>query len=149
MQFCAAIFLGLVTLMTAPNPTQRPKSDEVFIKQLSGRLAAASSAADRKALSRMLADDYIVTHPHGEIETKSTFINRIEPAAEGAKTKAASSDFIVRIYGNTALLNFRCVISGLRQPDNKPFSVPTRITEIFVKRGKSWQIAARHESIME
>jgi ketosteroid isomerase-like protein len=96
--------------------------------------AVASNNVD--ALDRLLADDWIIVEPDGNIIDKARFLGVIRSGALSHESME-STDLKVRVYGNTAL------VTGLTTSKGKfmgqDFTSCERATDIFVKQADRWQ----------
>ena len=96
--------------------------------------AVASNDAD--ALDRILADDWIIVGPDGNITDKARFLGVIKSGVLSHEVME-STDWRVCLYGNTAL------VTGLTTTKGKfmgqEFASCERATDIFVKQTDRWQ----------
>jgi ketosteroid isomerase-like protein len=96
---------------------------------------------DLEGIGRLVADDWIIIDPNGEIVYRARFFDVIK---SGALTHdmMESEDFRVRVYGYSA------VVTGLTRTKGKfmgqEFSTQERATDVFVKRDGRWQCVLTH-----
>ena len=96
---------------------------------------------DLEGIGRLVADDWIIIDPNGEIVDRTRFFEVIK---SGALTHEMmeSEDFRVRVYGDSA------VVTGLTRTKGKfmgqEFSTQERATDVFVKRDGRWQCVLTH-----
>ena len=96
---------------------------------------------DLEGIGRLVADDWIIIDPNGEIVDRARFFDVIK---SGALTHdiMESEDFRVRVYGDSA------VLTGLTRTKGKfmgqEFSTQERATDVFVKRDGRWQCVLTH-----
>jgi hypothetical protein len=95
------------------------QSVEQELKKLEMQYADAEVKKDVAVIGRLLADDYTLTDPDGIVITKAQTIADLK-SGQDAVSSSAYSDMKVRIYGDT--------------------------TDVWVKRGGSWQCVASHGS---
>ena len=96
---------------------------------------------DLEVIGRLVADDWIIIDPNGEIVERTRFFEVIK---SGALTHEMmeSEDFRVRVYGDSA------VVTGVTRSKGKfmgqQFSTQERGTDVFVKREGRWQCVLTH-----
>ena len=96
---------------------------------------------DLEGIERLVADDWIIIGPDGEIVERARFFEVIK---SGAMTHDAmeSEDFRIRVYGDSA------VVTGITRTKGKfmgqEFSTKERATDVFVKRDGRWQCVLTH-----
>ncbi len=94
---------------------------------------------DREAIAANLSEDFRQIGPNGEVEDKASFIAGLI-APELTIHPYTVDEFEVRLYGKTALLSGRTRMSGEYQ--GKPFVSHYRYIDVYVLRGKRWQIVS-------
>jgi ketosteroid isomerase-like protein len=96
---------------------------------------------DLEGIARIVADDWIIIGPEGEIVDRSRFFEVIKSGALTHDTME-SEDFRVRVYGDSA------VVTGITRTKGKfmgqEFSTQERATDVFVKRDGRWQCVLTH-----
>ena len=96
---------------------------------------------DLKSIGRIVADDWIIIDPNGEIVDRTRFFEVIKSGALTHDTMH-SEDFRVRVYGDSA------VVTGVTRAKGKfmgqEFSTRERATDVFVKRVGRWQCVLTH-----
>jgi ketosteroid isomerase-like protein len=114
---------------------------EEELLKLEEAFAEAIVKNDLDNLGRLVADDWIIIDPNGEIVDRTRFFEVIK---SGALTHdmMESEDFRVRIYGDSA------VVTGVTRTKGKfmgqEFSTQERATDFFVKRDGRWQCVLTH-----
>jgi ketosteroid isomerase-like protein len=114
---------------------------EEELLKLEEAFAEAIVKNDLDNLGRLVADDWIIIDPNGEIVDRTRFFEVIK---SGALTHdmMESEDFRVRIYGDSA------VVTGVTRTKCKfmgqEFSTQERATDFFVKRDGRWQCVLTH-----
>jgi ketosteroid isomerase-like protein len=94
-----------------------------------------------EGLGRIVADDWIIIDPNGEIVDRTRFFEVIK---SGALThdRMESEDLRVRVYGDSA------VVTGVTRTKGKfmgqEFSTQERATDVFVRRDGLWQCVLTH-----
>jgi ketosteroid isomerase-like protein len=116
------------------------EAEEELLK-LEEAFAEAIVRNDLEGIGRLVADDWIIIDPNGEIVDRARFFNVIK---SGALTHhmMESEDFRVRVYGDSA------VVTGVTSTKGKfmgqEFSTQERATDVFVKRDGRWQCVLTH-----
>lgn len=107
-------------------------------------LAAAATAydvaqfkSDRSGLERLLADDYTLAGPHGEIQTKAEDIaGAMSP--DRKTTYVAISKQVRKVWPNGAVLGGIVDAKGLDR--GKAFVMRARFVDVWAKRKGRWQV---------
>lgn len=96
-------------------------------------------ARDVEYLESILADDFIVTYDDGargdkarELELSASFNQRV--------ISATQEDFIVQVYGETAVVWFTLRVVGIRRGEEAEIAL--RYTDVWVMRDGRWQCVA-------
>jgi ketosteroid isomerase-like protein len=131
-----ALALSIPCLATA-------QSVEQELKKLEMQYADAEVKKDVAVIGRLLADDYTLTDPDGIVITKAQTIADLK-SGQDAVSSSAYSDMKVRIYGDTAVVTY--VEKGKETYKGRDISGTRRWTDVWVKRGGSWQCVASHGS---
>ena len=96
---------------------------------------------DLECIGRLVADDWIIIDPNGEIVDRPRFFEVIKSGALTHDTME-SEDFRVRVYGNSA------VVTGVTRTKGKfvgqEFSTQERATDVFVRRDGRWRCVLTH-----
>ncbi|MXY24080.1 MAG: nuclear transport factor 2 family protein [Acidobacteria bacterium] len=94
-------------------------------------------------LDSILAEDFIVTYDDGtrgdkarELELAETFNQRV--------VSATQEDFIVQVYGDSAVVWFTLRVVGIRQ--GQEAEVMLRYTDVWVQRDGRWQCVSSHST---
>ena len=96
---------------------------------------------DLEGLGRVVADDWIIIDPNGEIVDRARFFEVIK---SGSLTHEImdSEDLRVRIYGDSAVVTAVTRTKGKFM--GQEFSTQERATDVFVKRDGRWQCVLTH-----
>jgi ketosteroid isomerase-like protein len=103
------------------------------------RRFAAMVQGGQAALDGLLADDLTYTHSTGQMETKAQFLASLK-AGKLRYLSAESADREVRLYGDVAVVTGRATVKA--STEGKELLLPLRFTEVWVKRGGGWKLAA-------
>lgn len=137
MKHLLTFLLGLVT-MTAPAQTGSKDKDAVFTAE-KARFAAMVSQ-DYATLGQLLGTDLFYQHSNGDVDNKTSFIQSIK---DGKRRYDAITldESTIRIYGKTAVINGICSYTQ-RFADGDPNNRQLRYTDVWVKRGRQWQLVS-------
>jgi len=103
--------------------------------------AQAIVSNDLEGIGRIVADEWIIIDPNGEIVDRTRFFEVIK---SGALTHEMmeSEDLRVRVYGDSAVVTAVTRTKGAFMGQN--FSTQERATDVFVKRDGRWQCVLTH-----
>jgi ketosteroid isomerase-like protein len=120
--------------------TQGTEMEEELLK-LERAFADAIIKNDLESIGRIVADDWIIVDPNGEIVDRRRFFEVIK---SGALTHdiMESEDFRVRVYGESAVVT--AITSTKGKFMGQEFSTRERATDAFVKRDGRWQCVLTH-----
>lgn len=114
---------------------------EEELLKLEKAFAEAIIKNDLEGIERLVADDWIIIDPNGEIVDRARFFEVIK---SGALTHdmMESGDFRVRVYGDSA------VVTGVTRTKGKfmgqEFNTQERATDVFVRRDGRWRCVLTH-----
>jgi ketosteroid isomerase-like protein len=116
-------------------PELGSEMEEELLK-LEGAFAKAIVRNDVEGIGRIVANDWVVIDPNGEIVDRMRFFEVIK---SGALTHDVmeSEDFRVRVYENSAVVTAVTRTKGKFM--GQEFSTQERATDVFVKRDGRWQ----------
>lgn len=129
------VFLSIATFSFSQNEKGRI---EIMMKMLT--LKNALVAKDSVALSKVLADDVTYGHTNAMIQTKSELIRDIVSLVQDYKL-IEPSDMKIRLYDNTAIVNMNSKV--VMNYQNYPLELSMKITFVWIKKDKDWQLVAR------
>jgi len=114
---------------------------EEELLKLERAFADAIIKNDLESIGRIVADDWIIVDPNGEIVDRTRFFEVIK---SGALTHdiMESGDFRVRVYGDNAVVT--AITSTKGKFMGQEFSTRERATDVFVKREGRWQCVLTH-----
>ena len=111
-------------------------SVEQSIKAMTEQLDQAILKGDVATYDKLLADDYISIGQLGTSSTKAQVLENIKSGK--VKFEAIDeSDMKVRVYGDTALVNYTANIKG--HFGDTDISGQWRVVRVWVKRKGQWQ----------
>jgi len=118
----------------------RTEMEEELLK-LEEAFAEAIVKNDLEGLRRLVADDWIIIDPNGEIVDRTRFFEVIKSGALTHETME-SENFRVRVYGDSA------VVTAITRTKGKfmgqEFGTRERATDVFVRRDGRWQCVLTH-----
>jgi len=98
---------------------------------------------DVEGLSRILADDWMLTHSDGRVQSKSDYLDELRTAAR-RNQGIGNEDMRLRRYGDTMVVTGTSVQSGIS--NGVPWSGRFRFTRVWVQREGAWKMIASHSS---
>jgi ketosteroid isomerase-like protein len=107
------------------------------IKKMESERSDAGVTKDFNVFNSATADDYMQIDFDGIVLDKTATLERIKSSYAQLHSNVLD-DMIVRIYGNTALVNARANPKGIMK--GKEFSDAIRYTRVYVKRDGHWQV---------
>ena len=115
------------------------RSDQEILIQMEREWDAAFERRDAKLIATFLADEFIGTYSDG---SRGDRARELKLASENNKQVDSREldDFIVKIYGNTAVVWFTQTLTGPRQ--GKPFTMVHKYVDVWVLRDGRWQCVA-------
>ena len=114
---------------------------EEELLKIEEEFAEAIVKNDLEGLGRLVADDWIIIDPNGEIVDRTRFFEVIK---SGALTHdmMESEDFRVRVYADSAVVT--AITSTKGKFTGQEFSTRERATDVFVRRDGRWQCVLTH-----
>lgn len=98
---------------------------------------------DPDAIGRYMADDWVIVGPDGSVNDKATFL-RLVKSGVLSHDVMESSDFQVRVYGDTAVVLSQGVSGGRYR--GQPFREVERVSCVFVRETGRWRCVLTHLS---
>jgi ketosteroid isomerase-like protein len=118
--------------------TQTESAEQALIK-LEYEWANTLVKHDWKFLDRILADDYMVTDPEGNVSTKAQEIAFFK-SGEFAVTSCVHHELKVRVYGDAAVVTGHTTTKETYK--SKDFIYNLRWTDTWIKSAGRWQCVA-------
>jgi len=135
----------VVALGVAASASQRRlvQSDQDVLADLERRWNAAFYQKDAAFIETILADDFVATYDDGsrgdkkkELALAAAFDRRVE--------SAVPDDFMVKEYGDTAVVRFTLRVVGIRQGQRAETNL--RYTDVWVLRDGRWLCVSSHST---
>ena len=98
---------------------------------------------DAEAIGRYMSDDWTIVGSDGGIIDKATFLGLVSSGVLSHDVME-STDFHIRVYGDTAVVVLRGVSGGKYQA--KAFREVERVTCVFVRQQGQWKCVHTHLS---
>ena len=120
---------------------QATSSEEDEVRRVESEWGDAFEQRDFATLDRIMADEYILTDPLGNVRGKAESLAALE-TNEVLFESTRSDNIKVRINGDTAVVTARSTFKGRY----KGWSMAGRYqyTDVLVKRNGSWQAVSSH-----
>jgi ketosteroid isomerase-like protein len=130
---------GGLGLLSAADGAEAEKQVEQELLQLAQDWADAAVRRDTAKLGHILADEWHLIIPSGEVWTKETYLMLLKTGTLTFES-VDNTEMKVRVYGDTAVVTGR----GLYQAQYKGVddSSEERWTDVFVKKNGRWQCVA-------
>jgi len=119
------------------------QSVEQELKKLEIQWDEAGVKKDVAVYDRLLADDFMLTGPNGNLVTKAQFTAELK-SGEDIVFSSTLSDMKVRVYGDTVVVTY--VEKAKETFKGLDVSGTSRWTDTWVKRGASWHCVASQGS---
>jgi ketosteroid isomerase-like protein len=110
--------------------------EEEQLEQLEHELVGAFLNRDIDALGRILADEFIITDPHGPSFTKERYLADLE--AQRVSFKSLVIDEIdVRVIDDTAVVTGKATADGRSQ--DGPYKGQYSFMDVYLRKRSGWQ----------
>ena len=127
--------------------TQASEGDQVrHLTDLQQELARAWVAGDRAAIERIIAPEWTVTGPDGQISTRADVLREVFETRTHRIISLTLDEVRVRVFGDAAVVTGRT--RGRGESGKTPYDVEIRFTDMFVRRDGRWQAVASHASMV-
>ena len=134
------VMLGVAASASQRRPAQ---SDQEVLVDLERRWNAAFYQKDAAFIETILGDDFVATYDDGsrgdkakELALAAAFDRRVE--------SAVPDDFMVKEYGDTAVVRFTLRVVGIRQGQRAETNL--RYTDVWVLRDGRWLCVSSHST---
>jgi len=143
------LFLAGLTSASAQQASSAKKDlseSETAVIKLQRQWLDAYENRDAAAMERIVADDFTITYPSGDVERKPQIIafltRQRDPAKPGPKFTTA--DVESRVYGDIVILIGRVTMESVR--GGQTTRETSRYTDVYRKQKGRWQVIASHLS---
>jgi ketosteroid isomerase-like protein len=135
--------LGLLAFVSAATPSaaqsQRARSDQEILMQLERDWDDAFRHNDVGFIENVLADEFVATYDDGSRGDRARELT-LAAAFDQQIDSSTLDEFIVKIYGDTAVVWFTLHLVGPSQ--GRPLALAFRYVDVFVLRAGRWQCIA-------
>ena len=139
----AAVLSLLLALATTVSAQTSDRTNPQSLIKLEESWNEAFYRKDVSFLERVLADEFIATYEDGSQGDKANEIS-LTKAFNQQVDSARQEDFIVKLYGDTAVVWFTLHLVGPKQ--GQPVEVDLRYVDVFVWRANRWQCVSSHST---
>lgn len=140
MRYISLLLVAVcVSASFASDPLKLSPAEQEVLDARNAR-TEASNNRDQAAYSRYVADDCIFSTDNGTRVTKAE-VMRVMRLLREYDHSENPRDYVVHIYGNTAVLNLR--FTAHEQFTDSDLISEMRATETYVKQDGSWLLVAR------
>jgi hypothetical protein len=136
------LLLALCISASTPSATNPQKLSPVEQEVLDASQARreATNRGDRKDAARYVADDCLFSTDGGSLETKAQWMDQIGKLPVEFLQLTNARDFVVRMHGNTAVINFQ--VTRHEKFRDTDIITEQRRTETWVKQSGTWLLIA-------
>jgi ketosteroid isomerase-like protein len=140
-----SVVIGLTALGVAVSATAQgsDRKNAQSLIQLERSWNEAFYRKDVSFLERVLADEFIATYEDGSQGDKVKEI-ALTKAFNQQVDSARQDDFVVKLYGDTAVVWFSLHLLGPKQGEQ--IAVDLRYVDVFVWRANRWQCVSSHST---
>ena len=138
--FAAAVVLALATMQPSEGD---PVGQLTDIEQ---QLAKAWLAGDRAAIERIIAPEWSLTGPDGQMSTRGDVLRDVFETRTHRIIALTVDEVRVKVFGDAAVVTGRT--HGRGESAKTPYDVVIRFTDMFVRRDGRWQAVASHASLL-
>ena len=143
MRTFMSLALAITALTAGGTADSSDRANPQSLIQLEGSWNEAFYRKDVSFLERVLADEFIATYEDGsqgnrakEIALTKEFNQQVDSARQ--------DDFVVKLYGDTAVVWFTLHLLGPKQ--GQQIAVDLRYVDVFVWRANRWQCVSSHST---
>jgi uncharacterized protein (TIGR02246 family) len=120
-------------------------NDAEILKKLNADWIGAYVTKDTATMSRIFADDLILTNPSGVAMGKKTILhNLVAPGTEYLSTKVDTVS--VRLFSNIGIINAKITVTA--KSNGQTITVRTCYMDVYEKRKGRWYAVAAHVTLL-
>ena len=139
----AAVVCSWCVLVTPAVAQTGDRRNPQSLIQLERSWNEAFYRKDFSFLERVLADEFVGTYEDGSQGNKAKEIALTKDFNQQVDS-AQQDDFVVKLYGDTAVVWFTLHLTGPRQ--GQAVQVDLRYVDVFVWRANRWQCVSSHST---
>ena len=145
LRYVMSAFVTLTTIVyCVPAPQEaKPGKDEQELTALVKQMTEAQTRFDAATLDKIYTSDFIEISPIGEVDSRDKTIGFYKPEAKppGEMPSVTTDEFVIRAYGNFAVVIVRLTYAAAATPAARPpFSM--RAMVVCRKEKGVWKIAS-------
>ena len=137
-----ATFFVLILAFAAPIAAQTPRrvqSDQEVLTKLERDWDFAFHHKDVPFIEKVLATEFVATYAEGQRADRDKELQNARDFSQQIDSSVLD-EFIVRIYGDTAVVHFTQKLTGPSK--GQPLTLTFRYVDVFVMRDGRWQCVA-------
>jgi len=139
------LFVVLIGVLSYCNCLAQNKDIET-IKKLNADWIGSYVTKDSTVLSRIFADDMVLTNPGGKtMYKKQMLLNLVSPGLQCLSAKVDTAS--VRLFGNIGIIN--AVASSTIKDGGKTETIRTNYMDVYEKRKGRWYAVAAHVTLLD
>jgi hypothetical protein len=138
----AVVLLPVAALATSKGDGSKSASrsgQTELLRQLEQKRLQALVDADVAVAGALIASDFELINPAGEVLTRDTFLGAVGSGAIDFLSDEVTSPIRVRLHGNSAVLRFRHMID-IRVAGIGHLTHPAWSTALYERRNGRWQL---------
>jgi ketosteroid isomerase-like protein len=139
----ALVTLAAVNYCVAAAQAAKESKDEQELTALVKQMTEAQSKFDAATLDKIYSSDFIEISPIGEVDPRAKTIGFYKPEAKppgDLNVSVTTDEFVIRTYGNFAVVIARINYASVTPTPRPPFSV--RATVVCRKEKGGWKIGS-------
>ena len=138
-RFRACLLMAAMVAVASGAWAQRVKSDQETLIELEQKWDAAFHNRDATFIETLLDDEFVVTYGDGTRGDKAREL-RLATEFDQQVDSSKLDEFIVKVYGNTAVVWFTQQLVG--PVKGKPVTITFRYVDVWVNRDGVWKCVA-------
>jgi hypothetical protein len=132
------MMIGVPSAVRGQAAGANAKAEQALIQAEKDRFAAMVNV-NEATLNKLLADELTYTHSNANMQTKAQFIADLKSGAiKYVSVQPSESDWKVRVFGTTAIVNGVAAVNVIDHGNNLKFKI--RYTNDHVNRNGAWQM---------
>ncbi len=136
----AMLLCALGMLLAIPAAVRADAAaDDAALRKWEDDWAKYAVAKDAGSIQTMLTEDYVVTDPGGQLETRAQFIASLKDGSL-AFTDVKYDEMKVSVYGDAAVLTAKLIIKATLSGHD--ISGEYRFTDVFIRKDGGWKSVA-------
>jgi|HubBroStandDraft_1064217.scaffolds.fasta_scaffold00954_14 ketosteroid isomerase-like protein len=138
--------LGLLFCLTLRMTAQEPDDAAAEVRRLEEKWTEAYKRRDIDILSTLLTEDFVITVEDGATYSKAGYITHTADSTVEVEV-AELRDLRIRVRNGGHIVVVTGEYHEKGRSKHKPYEYRDRLTDVWVKAGKSWQVLASQYSV--